>query len=284
MTDYQTARASLGAHLRELRGDAGLSGRALAERLGWHPSKVSKLEHGKQTASAEDLRSWAAACGQPTAANGLLAQRRSLETHYASWRRQLAGGTRAAQRAFAGLEADARRFRIFESMCVPGLLQTPAYARHIMRPGVDLHHAPDDLEDGVRTRMERQRVLDDRRRSFDIVMWEPALRMRLCPVPVMVEQLDHLSGILRQRPRDIGVIPLGRRLEVRPSHGFWIFDDTRVLVETIGAELSLTDDDAIAPYRRVFTELSHGAARGLAALRIIDRIRRDLQGERSPRD
>lgn len=46
MTDYRTARASLGVRLRELREQAGLSGRELAVRAGWHPSKVSRLERG----------------------------------------------------------------------------------------------------------------------------------------------------------------------------------------------------------------------------------------------
>lgn len=56
-TDFQLARTSLGARLRELRG--GLTGRDLADRLGWTQSTVSKLETGKQTATAEDLRDWA---------------------------------------------------------------------------------------------------------------------------------------------------------------------------------------------------------------------------------
>ncbi|WP_338036331.1 helix-turn-helix domain-containing protein [Nocardiopsis kunsanensis] len=70
MTDYQTARVSLGVRLRELREGAGLSGRELAARAGRHPSKVSRLEHGKQTASTEDLHSWALLCGRREAAGG----------------------------------------------------------------------------------------------------------------------------------------------------------------------------------------------------------------------
>src|SRR5690606_27726366 len=102
MTDYQTARTSLGARLREIRMEAGLSGRALAQALGWHPSKVSKLELGRQTASVADLKAWAAACDVPETAAELLAMRRTLETHYASWRRQLAGGTRRSEERRVG--------------------------------------------------------------------------------------------------------------------------------------------------------------------------------------
>ena len=48
-TDYQTAREALGARLRELRIEAALEGKNLAGKLGCQPSKVSRLQNGKQT-------------------------------------------------------------------------------------------------------------------------------------------------------------------------------------------------------------------------------------------
>ncbi len=54
-TDFQTARVALGARLRELRSEAGLNGKGVAEALGWQRSKVSRLETGKQTPTASDL-------------------------------------------------------------------------------------------------------------------------------------------------------------------------------------------------------------------------------------
>ena len=277
MNDYQTARHALGRRLRELRSDAGLSGRSLAEKLGWPPSKVSKLENGRQTATGDDLRSWAAACGAPGAAGELVAQRRAMETHYASWRRQLAAGTRARQRAFGQDETASARIRVFESACVPGLLQTPEYARHMLRRTVELHCAPDgDVEEGVRARIRRQEVLYEPHRRVEVLMWEPALRMLICPEEVMAGQLDRIAGLVGMRSVDIAVVPAGARLRVVPSHGFWIFDDRMVVVETIGAELRLDDPEAVVPYRRVFEALSAAAVREAAAHRLLARIRGDL--------
>ncbi|MBB6121246.1 helix-turn-helix domain-containing protein [Nocardiopsis algeriensis] len=278
MTDYQTARVSLGVRLRELRGEAGLSGRELAARLDWQPSKVSKLEHGRQTASVEDLRSWARVCGRPQAAEGLLAQLRSLETHYASWRRQLAGGHGPRQRSYSPLDARTRHFRIFEAACVPGLLQTRDYATYMFRRGVRRHRTPDDGNEAVRARMERQGILDLPGKTFHILLWEPALRIRLGPDTVMVEQLSRVVTEIARARAEIGVIPMGVSMDVVPSHGFWVFDDDRVLVETIGAELCLTEDVAIAPYVRMFEELSRSALRGPAAIRLVEAVRRDLGG------
>ncbi|MFI6576365.1 helix-turn-helix domain-containing protein [Nocardiopsis sp. NPDC050513] len=276
MTDYQTARVSLGVRLRELRSEGGLSGRELSARLGWHPSKVSRLEHGKQTASVEDLRSWARVCGRAEAAEGLVAQRRSLETHYASWRRQLAAGHGPRQWAYGELDERTRRFRIFESACVPGLLQTADYARFMFRRGVRLHRTLDDGGEAVRARMGRQGILDLPDKTFHILLWEPALRLRLGSEDVMADQLTRVIAEIMRGRAEIGVIPLHTGMDVVPSHGFWIFDDDQVLVETIGAELCLTDDDAVAPYQRVFAELTRSAVRGPAAARLVEGIRRDL--------
>jgi transcriptional regulator with XRE-family HTH domain len=79
-TDFQHARRSLGARLRELRTQAGLTGRVLAQRLGWPQSKISKLETGRQTATADDLQAWAAGIGRPSVAGELQARLRGLES------------------------------------------------------------------------------------------------------------------------------------------------------------------------------------------------------------
>lgn len=52
------AREALGKRLRDLRRDAGLTGRGLAVLAGWHSSKVSKIEDGRQGPSEEDIRAW----------------------------------------------------------------------------------------------------------------------------------------------------------------------------------------------------------------------------------
>ncbi|GAA4223045.1 transcriptional regulator with XRE-family HTH domain [Streptosporangium album] len=58
MRDITRARQQMGARLKELRLDAKMTGRQLAARYGWQASKVSKLENGRQTPSADDIRSW----------------------------------------------------------------------------------------------------------------------------------------------------------------------------------------------------------------------------------
>lgn len=144
---------------------------------------------------------------------------------------------------------------------------------------VKLHGTPADVEEGVHKRMERRVVLDEPGKETRILLWEPALRTWHAPPNVQAEQLDHLVECVRAGRGKIGIVPLAVPLLASPMHGFWIYDDDRVLVETVGAELYLTDDDAVEPYRRVFSALSRSAVRGRAALELVERARRALPDE-----
>lgn len=276
MSDYQTARHALGARLRELRADSGLSGKALAAQLGWPASKVSKIETGKQAPSAEDLRAWAEALGTPDALPELTGRLRTLETHYAAWRRQLAAGVRARQEAWHATEAAAGEVRNFEAAVIPGLLQTPDYARHMFLRTTSLHRTTQDIEAGVNARMQRQQALYAPGRSFHFILWEPALHMLLCPREVMAGQLDRLSGTFGMSTVQMGIVPLGAELTVVPTHGFWLFDDRLVMVETIGAELRLTDPAELSLYRTVWDELVQASVTGHEAHRLIGRAHATL--------
>lgn len=78
ITSVHEARDALGKRLRALRTAAGLSGRTLAESLSWPPSKVSKLENGKQTPTDDDIREWTGATDSEAEAEALLASLHTL--------------------------------------------------------------------------------------------------------------------------------------------------------------------------------------------------------------
>lgn len=205
-----------------------------------------------------------------------MAQLGALETHYTGWRRRLAAGNRARQQNAVDLEHRTRTLHIFESVCVPGLLQTPAYAHAMISRAVALYGTPADIEEGVRKRRERRAILQDREREVRILLWEPALRTLHASRRVQTEQLDHLASCIRQGTGRIGVIPLSVPLAASPMHGFWIYDEDEVIVETVGAELHLTDHDAVEPYRRVFAALSRTAVREHRALELVRSARAAL--------
>jgi transcriptional regulator with XRE-family HTH domain len=129
VTNVHEARDALGKRLRELRQQADLNGRQLAESLSWPPSKVSKLENGRQTPSDEDIRAWTRATSSDGETEALLASLHTLEVQHAEWRRVLRVGLKPHQQEIAERDARTRFFRAFESTFIPGLLQTAEYAR-----------------------------------------------------------------------------------------------------------------------------------------------------------
>jgi hypothetical protein len=162
-----------------------LTGRALALRLGWPGSKISRIETGKQHIAAAEVEAWAVAVGlSPAAQESLVAESRQTHFEYAAWRNRLRSGTARQQRANMGLDPATSSQWVFEPDIVPGLLQTPDYARAVLRHVVAFDELPDDVEEGVRTRLRRQSVLDDTGKRFQFLVGEAALRYRICPPAV----------------------------------------------------------------------------------------------------
>ncbi|MEU0629621.1 helix-turn-helix transcriptional regulator [Streptomyces sp. NPDC005989] len=275
-TDFQAGRAALGARMRELRTEAGLDGKGIADRLGWQRSKVSRLENGKQTATPADLDAWAAAAGAEAEAGDLKSRLQGLESQQRSWRRQLAAGHRGVQEKYVAEYRATSVLRGYEATVIPGLFQTPDYARHLLIKNADLMQSPRDTEAAVNARMKRQEVLYESGRHFYVLIWEGALHALVCPKDVMAAQLDRLAGLLGLSSVALGIVPLGAPLALTPKHGFWIFNEQRVIVEIISTELQLESDEDVALYRRVWDRLAKAAVEGPAAQRLIGRARASL--------
>ncbi|MFI1965412.1 helix-turn-helix domain-containing protein [Streptomyces pathocidini] len=277
-TDFQTAREALGARLRELRAEAGLDGKDLASKIGWQPSKVSRLQNGKQTPAREDLTAWAHAIGRPEAEaelHGLLAGL-DMKQRHRSWRRQLAGGHRGRQEIAVRQTNATKTIRGLEVSRVPGLFQTPEYARVIFDANAEFRGISPTTEAAVEARMRRQEALYDPEKTFRFLVCEAALYHRSCPVDVMAEQLDRLYNLVGQRRVELGILPFGAQLRRTAPHAFWIYDRRLVIVETISEELWLTGDEDIALYERAWDWLAESAEYGAPARRLIGRARRSL--------
>ncbi|MCP2257606.1 Helix-turn-helix domain-containing protein [Streptoalloteichus tenebrarius] len=267
---------ALGKRLRELRRRADMSGRQLAESLSWPPSKVSKLENGRQTPTDHDIREWTRVTGSEAETEALLASLHTLEVQHAEWQRQLRSGLKAHQQEIAGLDARTRFFRAFESTFIPGLLQTAEYAQYRFAQSVAVFDVRDDVHEAVAARMRRQEILYRRDKRFHFVLTEAALRYRLCPPEVMLGQLDRLVSLSALPNVRLGVIGFEAAYPVAPAHGFWLLDDDRVMVETFSAELNLAQPQETRLYGRLFEQLASIASYGRSARAIVTRVVDDL--------
>lgn len=98
----------------------------------------------------------------------------------------------------------------------------------------------------------------------------------MCPHEVMAGQLDRLVGLIGVERVALGVIPLAAPMTITPKHGFWIFDEARVTVETINAEMRLDAPDDVALYVRVWYRLNKAAVYGAQAHRLVAQARASL--------
>lgn len=272
-TSADQARVALGVRLRDLRRDAGLSGADLANANQWQPSKVSKIEHGRQTPSEEDLRAWCEVCGAREEMGDLIAAVRAIDTQFAEWRRILRSGTRRRQQDSARAYERARLFRIYEPAVIPGLLQTRDYATAVLSTTIDFLQIPDDAQQGAEARLERQRVLTHGDRRFHMIVAEQALHLDVGGADVMAAQLERLDESLRLPRLRLGILPISAPYRVPLHNGFWILDDRLVQFDTYSAELSLVRPHEIGLYARAFERLAALAVYGAEARASILRAR-----------
>ncbi|WP_280356471.1 helix-turn-helix domain-containing protein [Nocardia otitidiscaviarum] len=266
----QQQREALGQRLREIRRSAGITGRELARREGWHESKVSKIEYGKIAPAESDLRAYCTHTGTDDQLPDLIATLRNLDAAYIEWRRVLAAGTRHRQHQSIRIESEAKQIRNWQPQVIPGLLQTADYAEAILRYGVELYRVPDDVDAGVSTRMERQRILYRRGRRFHFLIAEQALYTTVGDDDVMQGQLDRLFSIIGMHRVTVGIVPADAEAKAAVEN-FVMFDNRVVKVEGATAELTITQPREIAIYGRLFDILATQSVTGDRARRLIRR-------------
>ncbi|WP_454199696.1 helix-turn-helix domain-containing protein [Nocardia sp. Marseille-Q1738] len=269
MTDsVHDAREALGARLRELRRTAGLTGRKLAALSGWHQTKVSKIEYGRIKPSDDDIRAYCAHTGAEDQLPDLLATRHNIETAYLEWRKVLGTGLKRRQQKSLKLEAEATFIRDYQPQIFPGLLQTAEYAEAKLRRGMEFHQVPDDLDEAVSKRMERQRILYQRDHRFHFLIAEQALYTTVGGDDVMIGQLDRLASIIGMPRVALGIVAATAEALV-VSTNFVMFDNRLVMVEGTAAELTITQPREIAVYGRAFETLAGQSVTGDKARDLI---------------
>jgi transcriptional regulator with XRE-family HTH domain len=186
--------ARLGAEIRRLRLAQGWSQEELAAKINFSTALVGFVERGERTARREFVEGCESALGL----NGELK---------ALWDEC---GSRSGPRWFRPwpkIEAEARVIRTWEPLVVPGLLQTPDYARALMRSEPAVSEA--EVEAGVEARMQRQSILTGPTPPVMLAVIDEAVLLRPIGGPsVMHRQLEHLLDQTALTNIMIQVVPL----------------------------------------------------------------------------
>ncbi len=235
-----TARARvIGGELREFREMSGMTGQELAERLGWSPSRLSRIESGRSGFDEIDLVRHAAHCGVSSDdIDGLLER----------FREPAAPGYWLTDRCSALVfhENTATSSASYDPLVVPGLLQTQDYAAALI--GSEMPWL-------VHIRMERQRLLNQR--NFEFFVHEQALRLPVGGNRVMNEQLLKLTLLTERSKIAIRVVPTSLGAALGGEFVMFRFDGHQPLVYVEGvAGLFLEEDKYISRYRDKLATLS----------------------------
>lgn len=286
-------RQRLGVELRRLRETAGLTGEQVVDQVGWAAkSKLSRLENGRSRpdlADVLDLLDLYQVRGRDR--DQLVAIARDAG-NTRGWLRAYPVMTQR-QRGYAELEAGSARIREYGLSIVPGLLQTPEYARARIlssRPlsgqaspadGVPAQRvspvtgpvaelpAPQEPDTEVAARLARQTILTRTPDGpcYEAILDEQALLGRGAPDDVRDGQLAHLAALSQLPNVTIRVLPCAAMIGQHfiPYTGFSIYhfpdpdDPETVAVETLARELVLTDRNSVERYARVFGWLGEAA-------------------------
>ncbi|MGW1947379.1 Scr1 family TA system antitoxin-like transcriptional regulator [Streptomyces sp. NPDC001940] len=265
----QSAREALAVRLQHLRKDAGLTGKELSARCGWHPAKTTRIQKGGVLPSDADIRTWCAACGADDQAQDLIATARAVDSMYMEWRRLHQGGMRQVQQDWYDLHAQTRVCRVYLSNVPPGFLQTPAFATALMNQITRFQGTPNDVAEAVAARVARSRFLYEGGHRYVVLMEESVLRFRTAEPEAMRGQLRHLLTVMPLASLSLGIIPFTAQRTVWPLEAFYVHDDTSAVVETLTAEIKVTQPREIADYMKAFAGLAEMAVYGDAARALI---------------
>jgi transcriptional regulator with XRE-family HTH domain len=232
-------RRRLAAELRGIRESKGKSGDAVAAALRWSPSKISRYERartGLRPGEVERLLDY----------YGITGSRRTLLLGLAEdavqkgWWEEFSDTLSEDYQQFIGLEHEATSIAIWHVDVVAGLLQTEAYARHIISSYSRVEPvAPGMIGRLVRVRMQRQQVLDREDLRLSVVFDESILKRRIGDDVVMYDQLQRLAQDADRPNLTLQILPLDAQHRVF-GESFVIFgfgaDSDAMLQDVVSTE------------------------------------------------
>ncbi|MFI9762569.1 Scr1 family TA system antitoxin-like transcriptional regulator [Streptomyces sp. NPDC051963] len=266
-------RALLGAELRHAREKAGLSQEELGGRIFVSGSFIGQLEAGTRRMQLDHARMLDEVLGTEDffARNCRAVAKSRYPEHFAE---------------AAEAEAGATAIRQYAPMLIPGLLQTPAYARAVNRAH-DPTAPEETIDEWVEGRMSRTRLLDHPTGPLLwVVLDEAALRRETGGRSVMAEALCHIGGLTRRGRVIVQVLPFnaGAHTAMGGSLKLMDFEDAPPLVYFEGVRTGRLEDDpaTVAHLRFTFELLTASALSPEKSLALIEALAQDYTHEEHP--
>jgi transcriptional regulator with XRE-family HTH domain len=286
MADGPTVRRRrLGAELRALRDKSGFKLEEVADRLGIASSTLSRIETGKAPTKTAYLTAMFALyeVNDSTVQRVLLEMAR--EGHRKGWWSVYDDVLPSGMSMYVGLEAEASGLRCFEALVIHGLLQTPEYARAVLKEMYP-RHTEEQIRRMSDVRTERQRRLEaaDGESSFDlwIIHDEGLIRRTVGGPAVMRMQLSHLLADAERPNVTMQVLPFESGAHAGSTGSFSVLefpertDADVVSIDSVAGMIFLEKDRDVRDRAEAFDRLRAAALSPAASADLVARVSREL--------
>jgi transcriptional regulator with XRE-family HTH domain len=263
----------LGVRLRELRDGAGLTGEEVARRMGRAHSTLSRWETGGLIPRPPDVYFMLDLYGVDGAEREALLRAVQDARKREDWEVDVA----VKVIDYVWMESRAWKVETFYDSVVPGVLQTPDYAREVLRAW-DPAATPQHIERTLAARIARQqRLTAEDQLQLSAVIGEGALRLRVGGPEVMRAQLKQLVDLAAEPGIELRVLPFATGAHAGMTGTFTILrfrDDQDVAtVETRGGDIYLED---VEPFAQALRRLSAAALPQRKSVAMIAAMRREF--------
>ncbi|MBZ6255682.1 DUF5753 domain-containing protein [Streptomyces olivaceus] len=276
----------LGAELLRLRDAAARTQQQAADVITATNSKIVKMERGWVPMRDPDIRALCEFYGLADAE----AMTHLLELARLDRERRKAKGWwqdsphPGSLTEFIAMEDAASRVRTWQPSLVPGLFQTPEYARSLaVSEAVGPWEDPAEIERVVDIRMRRQgRLVGARPLEVYAVVWEAALRQLIGGAPIMRGQLEHLLEVAALENVRLQVLPFhaGGHPCITGPFTILSFNATEsmdvVQADTIACSVWVENEAAGSEYGGLFERTARCSLAQRDSIRLIETIRQEI--------
>lgn len=257
----------LGVQVRQLRQQAGMTQRDLADKIGVHHTMLGKIELGRRSPQLEHTE----ALDAVLETNGTLTrlwQELNNQRYVPDWFKNV-----------LLLERRAIEIRYYQPMVIPGPLQAEDYARAMVR---EIYAKPDtaEVERVVRTRVGRLPAIakEGRAEMISYVIRETVLTDVMGDEAIMREQLGHILERVEEYGPEVQLLPasLRRGIKGHPAFQILTLDSSRTVVVAEHAEGGMVIDNPDT-VRRMMTRYGQLQSEALSPAESIRRIQQIME-------
>ncbi|SES12433.1 Helix-turn-helix domain-containing protein [Streptomyces sp. yr375] len=254
----------LGTALRKHRESLRFDLKDAAEAVGCSTSKISRLESGLSPARVGDVRILLDLYQiQDAELRGRL-ESLARQSNKRGWWADYQATVKAGFTDFVTLEADASFIRTWQTMFIPGILQTPEYTRALFESN-PAAMSEEMVKEGLKIRQERRRTVEEAGTRIAAVIWEHALTSPMPSRSDHRKQIEHIVKVARRRSTTVQILPQGQWDAARIASPFvaFSFDEEWapeiVALDALGGMLLIEDEEELARYGHAFDTLRSAA-------------------------